>query len=796
MKISLNLLKQFVDLSGLSTEEIVHKLTFAGLEVEGVTKLAEASNLVIGEILSVEEHPNSDHLHILKVDEGPKYGIHQIVCGAPNVKVGLKVIVAREKAVLPRLGVTIQKSKIRDIESDGMCCSLVELGVDKTYLSEKQISGIEELDPSAPVGEEKVLKYLGYDDEVLDINVLANRSDCLAAFSLAKELASLFNRPLNIPTFKAEKLKESDFKVSSATSKCNQFSLKVCKDLKIKESPTWLKRYLMASNIRSINNIVDIGNYVMLLTGQPLHMYDIDKLPSREFIVKDDVESDFVALDEKTYQIEKGDLVVTNGGHNVCLAGVMGALECAVDDNSKNIAIEAAYFHGATIRKTTIKTGLSSDSSARFIKGINPNQDRYVLDLAVSLLKELADAKEIYETVFYREKEIAPTVIECSVSYINNRLGTDFEASKIKEILERLYCHVTFDEDQDHFKATIPSHRIDLKCDADLSEEVIRFVGFEAIKSRLPMMETTRGGLTFEQQKRLKIREMLIANGYNEILTYTLISPEEDQKFVLLNEDEPYILKNPMTVEHSVVRRSLIVSCLNTLKYNLDHQNRDLALFEVSEVQTKTSRYTALVAALNGACHVRGQLKTRPYDFYDLYGAFLMIMEELGIEESRYKVARLTSPYFHPGRSVKVTIQNQVVAVIGQIHPQYQEKMGETYVMEVNLSAFMALKVGPLKMKNISRYPSVSRDLALVVDKNVLAKEMIRQIKKSGYPLVSEVSVFDVYEGLPLEHDKKSLALSITYSDCNKTMTSEEIAKCEAKIISDLNNVFKAELRK
>lgn len=796
MKVSLNLLKQYVDLNGLSTEEIVHKLTFAGLEVEGVTKLADASSLVIGQILSVKDHPDSDHLHILEVDEGPIYGVHQIVCGAPNVKVGLKVIVAREGAKLPAIGVTIQKSKIRGVVSNGMCCSLVELGVDKNFLSEKQQNGIEELPEDAVIGNENVLKYLGYDDEVLDINVLANRSDVLAAFSLAKELSSLFLRPLNLPSFEFKNLKKSDFTVSSDTPKCPQFSIKEVKGVITKPSPKWLQSYLMAAGIRSINNIVDIGNFVMLLTGQPLHMYDIDKLVSHNFVVKDDVSGTFVALDEKSYEVENGDLMVTNGGHNVCLAGVMGALECAVDENSTNIAIEAAFFHGATVRKTTIRTGLVSESSSRFIKGINPRQDRYVLDLATSLLIELADAKEIYETVSYREKEEKDTTINTSVTYINKRLGTEFASNEIKDILETLYIKVTLDKDNDHFSATVPAHRIDLKCDADLSEEVIRYVGFDAIKSRLPLMETTRGGLSYEQKMRLKIRELLIANGYNEILTYTLISPEENEKFVLLNKDEPFILKNPMTIDHSVVRRGLISSCLNVLKYNLDHQNHDLALFEVSDVQTTSNRYTALVCALNGQKLVRGELVKRPYDFFDLKGVFKSIMTLLGIDSNRYKEERLVSEYFHPGRSIKISIGNKIIGIIGQIHPLHQEKMGETYVMELNLSALFALKVSVGKMTPISRYPSVTRDLALVVNRDILAEQMIRQIKKSGRQLVTNVNVFDVYEGDKMEANKKSIALSITYSDPNKTLVSAEINECETRIIADLVATFKAELRK
>ena len=393
MRTSLNLIKKYVDLSNISVDEIVNKLTFSGLEVEEVSKVADATNLVIGEILTCVDHPDSDHLHVLQVNLGEKYGVKQIVCGAPNARAGLKVIVAMVGAELKKHNITISSGVIRGVPSEGMCCSLSELGVDKALLSQKQLEGIEELSEDAPVGEENVLEYLSLDDCILDINVLANRSDCLATYSLAKELGALFNREVNIPTYNFDNELSSPLKVSSLTNKCKQFSLKLIEGIKVKPSPKWLSSYLMSNGIRSINNIVDIGNYIMILTGQPIHMYDMDKLSSKEFIVKDNLECDFVALDEKTYQVTNGDICITNNNKIGCLGGVMGALFCQVDENTVNVAVESANFDGATIRRTTVKTGLSSDSSAHFIKGIDPTQDEEVLNLAAHLLIELADAE-------------------------------------------------------------------------------------------------------------------------------------------------------------------------------------------------------------------------------------------------------------------------------------------------------------------------------------------------------------------------------------------------------------------
>ena len=796
MLASYKLLSKFVDLTGITPEEIEHKLTFAGLEVEGVERLAYASNLVIGQILKVENHPDSDHLHILQVDEGEKYGVEQIVCGAPNVRVGLKVIVARPGAVLSKDKFTISKSTIRGVESNGMCCALNELGVDKTFLREEQIKGIEELPTDAVVGNENVLEYLGLDDVIFDINVLANRSDILAIYSLAKELSALFDRKLNIPEPKKFSEVPSLITCSSATEDCPQFSIKVVKDVVTKESPLWLKNFLMAQGFRSINNIVDIGNYVMILTGQPIHMYDLDKLESNNFVVKNDFEGEVVCLDEKTYKIEKGDLVVTNNDKPVCLAGTMGLLEVAVDSNTKNIAIESANFKGSTVRRTSTRTGLSSDSSAHFLKGINPKQDRFVLDLTTELLVELADAKVVEETVRYSVINEEPTKIECSVSYINKRLGTDFDYDYITTILNRLFIE-TIDVDHDNFIAIAPAHRIDLQCNADLSEEIIRYVGFGAIKSQLPLMVTTVGGYTSFQEKRFRIRNLLIDSGLNEALTYTLVSPTENEQFVLLNNDEPYVIFNPMTIDHSVVRRGLVKSLLNIVEYNLSHQQEDLAFFEVSDVITKGSNYQELCVVLNGNKTVQGKLRVEPYDFYDIHGILEAILSQLGIEKNRYKEERLLdSKFYHPGRTTKILFGKNVVGVCGQIHPNYSKDIGETYVLELNLTALLELRVPQTKMAQISKYPSVKRDLALVVKKDVLVDDIIRCVKKAGRSIVKNVEIFDVYQGEHMTEGYKSVAIKITFQDDSKTLVEKDITESLDSIMNELYKVTKAELRK
>lgn len=796
MLASYKLLSKYVNLAGITPEEIENKLTFAGLEVEGVEKLAYASNLVIGQIVKVEDHPDSDHLHILQVNEGDKYGIEQIVCGAPNVKVGLKVIVARPGAVLSKAKFTINKSTIRGVESNGMCCALNELGVDKLFLTDAQINGIEELPDDAPIGEENVLEYLGLDDTIFDINVLANRSDVLAIYSLAKELSALFDRELTIPDPIKYKEVKTAISCASETIDCPQFSIKVVRDVVTKESPRWLKSFLMAQGIRSINNIVDIGNYVMVLTGQPIHMYDLDKLGSTNFVVKNNCDCDIVCLDDKTYHIVPGDLVVTNNNEPVCLAGVMGLQSVAVDSNTRNIAIESANFKGSTIRKTSTRIGLSSESSAHFLKGINPKQDEFVLNLTAQLLVELADAKIVEENSRYSTISTEPTQIKCSIKYINNRLGTNFDYDYITSILNKLHIK-TIDVDHDNFVAIAPDHRIDLQCNADLSEEIIRYVGFGAIKSQLPLMVTTVGGYSPSQDKRFRLRNLLIDSGLNEALTYTLISPKENEEFVLLNNDEPYVIFNPMTIDHSVVRRGLVKSLLNIVSYNLAHQQENLAFFEVSDVITKESNYQELCVVLNGNKTLQGKLSEVPYDFYDIHGILESIFALLGIEKTRYKEERLQdSKFYHPGRTTKIMFGKQVVGICGQVHPTMSKDLGDTYILELNLSALFDMRVPQTKMSQISRYPAVKRDLALVVSKNVLCEDIIRTVKKAGRSIVKNVEIFDVYEGEHMKEGYKSVAIKITFQDDSKTLVEKDINDALDNIMNELFKQTKAELRK
>lgn len=798
MLVSLKKLAQYVSIDGLSAEEIANGLTFAGVEVEEVRRMASGTNLVIGKILECEKHPDSDHLHVLKVDLGGDYGMEQIVCGAPNARKGLKVIVARVGSVLP--GGEIKKGVIRGVESNGMCCSLLELGVDAKYLSEYQQKGIEELPEDAIVGNENVLKYLNLDDEILDVKVLANRPDLLSIYNVAREIGAIFNRKVEIPEAEEISNFKTKIEIGSKSEKCSQFSIKEVRGICIKPSPKWMQNYLNAMGVRSINNVVDIGNYVMLLTGQPLHMYDADKLPKKELYAYSEYEGDFVALDENTYAVKPGDIVICSDHKPMCLGGVMGALSCAVDDFSKNLFIESASFDSASIRRTSLRLGLVSESSQRFVKGTNHFQSEEVLNLAASLLKQYADAKEFSDNVVYQDEEEKVNKISSSVEKINGRLGTSFTKEQIYDVLTRLQFKVMMDANGE-FVVKVPQFRLDVTCSADLSEEVIRLLGYENVPSLLPKLDTKVGGLTHGQARLREIRYFLLERGLDECLTYSLLNKKEIKAFNLLNDDEHYEILNPLTDDHVCFRTHILHSLLKAAEYNVSRQEKNLALFETSNVQSLQRREEHLAIVLVGQEQAQGALKTIPYDFYHMKGLVEGIFTLLGIEASRYKIERLESHFdeLHPGKSAKVLFQNQLVAIFGELHPQKISEYGlgktNAVVLEMNLSPLLFTKVNIEKMSPISRFPSVSRDLAFIVDKKVEAKDLLKTIKIAGKGLVKDAFIFDVYQGANIDEGKKSIAISIVYRNDNATLTEKEIVDVQDKIKYELGKNYHVEFR-
>ena len=790
MLVSLNEISKYVDISGLSKEEIASRLTFSGIEVEEIKTLSKATSLVVGKVISCIPHPNSDHLHVCKVDI--KDEILDIVCGAPNCKEGIKVIVAKVGAKLP--GGEIKAGEIRGYKSNGMLCALNELGVDPKYLKEEQIKGIEILSDDFEVGDSDILHKLGLDDVILDLSLLANRSDCYSLFNVSKEIGALFNRKVNILEANDDSTyEEKEFKVDSLTPNCKEFSVKIVKGIEVKDSPAWLKNCLRSEGIRTINNIVDLGNYIMLLTGQPIHMYDYDKLVKKELIVRSDINEKFTALDEKEYSIHEGDICVTSSGKTMCLGGIMGGLDSEVTNDTKNIVIEVANFNHASIRRTSSRLGLVSDSSQRFVKGINKDQVDYVLNLTTNLLKTISNVDSISNIIKYDVLNHDKKLISCSVDYINNRLGTNFEYEKIKDILQLLYFKFV-ESDGNKFIVEVPSFRIDVEGKADLSEEIIRYIGLDTISPTLPFMETTVGGKSKDEQKEDVICSFLSNNGLYRVLTYTLVNKKMSESFKILNKSDGYVIKNPLTEDHKYVRTNLLPSLINCANYNLNHQNNNFGIYEISHIDSMQKNEIHLGVVLVGKKYKQDKIIGESYSYYDAKGIVDTILDMFNISSTRVKYTRFETDEFHPNRSALVLLDNKPLCVMGDIYPTKKEIKDSMILLEMNLSVLFATKSKNIKFEPISAYPQSSRDYAFIIDDSINYIDIKNEVKKCS-SLIKEVSIFDIYKGKNLAQNEKSIALTVVFESNDHTLKDNEIDEVHNKIVETLNKKFNVSLR-
>ena len=790
MLVSLNEISKYVDISGLSKEEIASRLTFSGIEVEEIKTLSNATSLVVGKVISCIPHPNSDHLHVCKVDI--KDEILDIVCGAPNCKEGIKVIVAKVGAKLP--GGEIKAGEIRGYKSNGMLCALNELGVDPKYLKEEQIKGIEILSDDFEVGDSDILHKLGLDDVILDLSLLANRSDCYSLFNVSREIGALFNRKVNILEANDDSTyEEKEFKVDSLTPNCKEFSVKIVKGIEVKDSPDWLKNCLRSEGIRTINNIVDLGNYIMLLTGQPIHMYDYDKLVKKELIVRSDINEKFTALDEKEYSIHEGDICVTSSGKTMCLGGIMGGLDSEVTNDTKNIVIEVANFNHASIRRTSSRLGLVSDSSQRFVKGINKDQVDYVLNLTTNLLKTISNVDSISNIIKYDVLNHDKKLISCSVDYINNRLGTNFEYEKTKDILQLLYFKFV-ESDGNKFIVEVPSFRIDVEGKADLSEEIIRYIGLDTISPTLPFMETTVGGKSKDEQKEDVICSFLSNNGLYRVLTYTLVNKKMSESFKILNKSDGYVIKNPLTEDHKYVRTNLLPSLINCANYNLNHQNNNFGIYEISHIDSMQKNEIHLGVVLVGKKYKQDKITGESYSYYDAKGIVDTILDMFNISSTRVKYTRFETDEFHPNRSALVLLDNKPLCVMGDIYPTKKEIKDSMILLEMNLSVLFATKSKNIKFEPISAYPQSSRDYAFIIDDSINYIDIKNEVKKCS-SLIKEVSVFDIYKGKNLAQNEKSIALTVVFESNDHTLKDNEIDEVHNKIVETLNKKFNVSLR-
>lgn len=802
MIFSYKLLKEYVDVEGLSIKDITSKLTLAGFELEGIEQLSSGTNLVIGEVLECEDHPNSDHLHVTKTSIGSE--VLQIVCGAPNCRKGLKVIVALPGAVLPAKGITIGKGAIRGVESNGMLCSLLELGVNEEMLSDYQKAGIEELDENAPVGVNNPLAYLNLDDTIIDVNVTPNRADVLGLNHFFKEVAAILNRKV-IKEYKCDLQRsgESKYKAGSATPLCDYFSMTTVEGVVVKPSPKWMQNILTAHGIKCINNIVDIGNYVTLMTAQPLHMYDADKLESNQFVVKSDYEGKVVALDEKEYEIVSGDLVVTNNDKVVCIAGVIGDASTMISETTTNIALEAALFDGTTISNSAKRYGLQTVAATNYSKRA---VDRYntlkASDMAADLLVKYADAKVVSIADEYDNRNLKEKHVVVELSFINNRLGSNYDVNTVKEVFDRLSFVYTVENET--FDVLVPTYRNDIEIKEDLVEEVIRLVGFDSIGFTTTTTDAGVYGLNSTQKARKIIHNYLLDLGLTNTLSYTLIKKEDAEYYGNFDKENYIVLPHPLTVEKEYLRKNMICSMLSTVCYNQARGIKNVAIYEMSDVYTlenQNGKEKLAIAISNNLNEVRW-IGNRKVDFYTIKGIVEGLLAVFGLEPNRYSFEMLNKTYtsqkvFHPGKSAVLKINGKEIGMLGEIHPTTLKKEGidPTVYFEMDLTKFLEIKTSKVRYTPVSKFPAVTRDIAIVVKEDVTINALVRSMKKAGGSILNNVDVFDVYQGEHVQQGYKSVALTMTFVDPTKTLVDATINELFNKVYSQLQKDFNAIIR-
>ncbi|WP_314091569.1 phenylalanine--tRNA ligase subunit beta [Gemella haemolysans] len=789
MLVSYNWLKQYTNVED-NANALAEKITRGGIEVEGVEYLAEEiSNVVVGYVVSKEKHPDAEKLNVCQVNVGEEENL-QIVCGAPNVDAGQYVIVAKVGAKLP--GIKIKKAKLRGVESQGMICSLAELGLSKSVVPKNYQEGIYVFETEQELGSD-VVEVLGLNDYILDLSITPNRADALSMRGLTYELGALYNNIVNFNDVeKEEKYEATSLQVAIESDSCRNYVGQIVKNVEVKSSPLWLQTRLMNSGIRPINNIVDITNYVLLEFGQPMHAFDKD-LVGDKIVVRDAKEGEVLeTLDGEERKLQTSDLVITDGTRAIALGGVMGGKNTEVSEETKNIILESAYFNPTTVRRTSAVHGLRSDSSARFEKGIDPNMQKAALARAVELILELCPNAVVESSVGVVNKE-EEKVVEITTSYINNYLGITLSTEEIAAILEGL--SFTVEVTGENLVVKVPTRRPDISIKQDLVEEVIRIYGYDNLASTLPKFsKTTKGGLTYSQRMVRDLRAVYASLGFNDTINYSLVSEEEATEYTLEDHHKVRLLM-PMTETHSTLRQSLVPGLLNTVQYNVARKQKDLKLLEIGRVffgsgddniQPKETLY--LSAALTGEERATKWLKeSSSLDFFAAKGYLEVVFDRLGLDEKvTYKKSKLEG--MHPGRFAEVHLGEKRIGFIGEVHPQVADKLGlnTTYVFEINLDEVISeSKVKP-KYEEVTKYPEITRDIAMLVDDKDEYQNIYNVIESVNSKLITKVELFDLYVGAELLVGKKSLALTITYSDKQKTLTDEEVTAVHDKVLSAL----------
>jgi len=798
MLISLNWLKQYIDLDGIEINEMENALTMIGQEVEKIDIVGgNLDKVVVAHLEEVKKHPNADSLTLCKVNNGKE--ILQIVCGATNHKTGDKVALAQVGARLKE-DFTIKKGKIRGEESNGMLCSEDELGIG----SDKD--GIIILPEDAPVGV-PFKDYLGINDTVFELEITPNRPDCLSHIGIARELSAYYGKELKYPETEIkneiEEKTSDNVKVTIEDSNLSRrYVTRILKNVTVKESPKWLKERIESVGLRSINNIVDVSNFILMEMNHPNHVFDLDKIEGNEIKVKSAVKGDkLVTLDEQERELEDGDIVICDSKKILALGGVMGGLDSEVTDNTKNILLEVAHFNSQNVRKTSRRLTLSSDSSYRFERGIDVEDSIKVINRLANLIQEVAGGEILNGYVDVYPVPHENKVAELNFERLNRFVGKVIPREKVIEILRNLEIDVK--DNGDTLTLTAPSYRDDLELEQDYFEEVIRMYGFDNIENILPRVDINKNSTLDTTKLTDKVKTICASVGLKEVINYSFIPKDALQKlkFTGVSEDKLIDISNPITEDFVTMRPTLLYSLIKNAKDNMNRNVSNIRFFEVSRTFEKAeelAKEDIKVGIILAGENDKTLWNPKPvhYDFYDLKGIVEEIFSKLKFQS--FSIKRSVQTEFHPGRSADVFVGKEYIGSFGEIHPDVLENFGlnkkTVLVAEFNIELIKKYINKPFVYQGIVKYPAVPRDLALVMNENILVGDVLKTIEKIDKK-VEKVELFDIYQGIGVEPGKKSVAISILLRDDSKTLEEKEINNIIDKILAKMKKDYMAELR-
>ena len=801
MLVSYKWLKELVDVDVLS-EELAEKMSTTGIEVEGVSSPAEGlSKIVVGEVISCEDVAET-HLHVCQVNVGEE-ALRQIVCGAPNIRAGIKVMVALPGARIAD-NYKIKKGKIRGLESLGMICSLGELGISDSVVPKEFSDGIQIL-PEEAVPGDSVFPYLDLDDEIIELSITPNRADALSMRGVAYEVAAIYDKSVHFkdfPLLETQDQAGEQLSVAIETDKAPFYAARILENVTIAPSPQWLQNLLMNAGIRPINNVVDVTNYILLYFGQPMHAFDLDTFEGNQIVVREACTGEkLVTLDDEERELETSDLVIAVADKPVALAGVMGGAATEISPQSRRVVLEAAVFDGTSIRKTSGRLNLRSESSSRFEKGINLATVTEALDAAASMIADLAGATVQAGIVSAGQVDTSDVEVVSTLADVNRVLGTELTYTDIEDVFRRLGFGLTGNAEE--FTVSVPRRRWDIHIEADLYEEIARIYGYDKLPATLPKGDGTAGQLTETQKLRRKVRTVAEGAGLTEVITYALTTPEKAVQFST-NPSNLTELMWPMTVDRSVLRQNMVAGILDTVAYNVARKNKDLALYEIGKVfEQKGNPQEELPTEINSFAFALTGLVTEkdfqtsaiPVDFFYAKGILEALFDRLGLKVEYTATQALTS--MHPGRTATVSLDGQVIGFVGQVHPVTAKdyNIPETYVAEINLTAIEQVIQPAKPFVEITKFPAVTRDIALLLKAEISHKEVVEAIEAAGVKRLTDIKLFDVFSGEKLGLGMKSMAYTLTFQNPEDTLEDEEVARYMEKIQKSLEETLGAEVR-